>query len=159
MDDEARRPRLERPIVRDAAVPGVGRGGVDQGATVAAERPHDHPVLGEDARVLQLPLVGVAERHVGRADQASIGPDGEQAKYARFSRVARQGGSLPVFSSARRGGILATMAGQMFDYVTIFPYREEWAYHDAVVGGLLILGDRASGRPAGPASLADGSAR
>ncbi len=132
---------------------------MDEGVTVAAERPHDHPVLVKDASVLELALVGVAERHVGRADQAGVGPDREQAKYARISKVARQGGCLPVFSSAEGGGILARMAGQMFGYVTIFPYRQERAHHADDVDGPLILGDRASGRPAGAARLADGSAR
>jgi hypothetical protein len=41
---------------------------VNDQTAVAAERPHDHPILVEDAGVLELPLVGVAERHVGRAD-------------------------------------------------------------------------------------------
>ena len=132
---------------------------MDQRAAVAAERPDHHPILVEEAGVLELPLVGVAERHVGRMDQAGVGADGEQAKCARMSQVARQGGILPIFSAAPRGGILATMPGQMFDDVTVFPYSEEWAYRAGVAGGPLILGDRARGRPAGAAWLADGSAR
>ena len=47
----------------------------------------------------------------------------------------------------------------MFDYVTIFPYRQERAHHIDDVDGPLILGDRASGRPAGTESVADGGAR
>ena len=57
--------------------------GMDDGAPVAIEGPDDHPVLVEDAGVLQLSLVGVAERDGGRVDERRVRADREEPESAR----------------------------------------------------------------------------
>ena len=52
--------------------------GMSDRAPVPAHGPHDHAVLIEHAGVLQLALMRIAERHVGRVDQRWIGADGQQ---------------------------------------------------------------------------------
>ena len=48
--------------------------------SVATKRPKDHPILTQDARVLELALVSVSEGAVGGLRQACVGPDGKQTE-------------------------------------------------------------------------------
>jgi hypothetical protein len=82
--------------------------GVDDGPPVTVEGPHDHPVLVKDAGVLQLALVGVAERDGGRADERRVRPDREQPKSARKRQMGCQWETLALFSLGRARRILAT---------------------------------------------------
>jgi hypothetical protein len=53
---------------------------------VAAEGPNDHPVLIQDAGVLDLALVGIAEGDGGGPDEGCVGADRQEAEGARDRR-------------------------------------------------------------------------
>jgi len=82
--------------------------GVDDGASVTVEGPDDHPVLIQDARVLALSLVGVAERDGGRVDERCVRADREEPESARRGLNGCQWETLALFSVGRARRILAT---------------------------------------------------
>lgn len=54
-------------------------------APVAAHGPHDHAVLIEDGGVLQLALVRITERDIGRVDQRRVCADRQEPQLARVA--------------------------------------------------------------------------
>ena len=82
--------------------------GVDDGTSVAAEGAHDHPVLVEDAGVLALALVRVAERHGGRLDERGVRADCEETEPARRRLNGWQGRPSLSITRGWSSRILAT---------------------------------------------------
>ena len=85
----------ERATVQGGARVHHEVGAVGDGPAIAAHRPHDHPVLIEDAGVLQLPLVSIPEGDIGGMDQRRVSADCQQPQLGLCGvRTARYLGGL-----------------------------------------------------------------
>ena len=110
---------------------------MDDGAPIVVEGSDDHSVLVEDAGVLELSLVGVAERDGGRVDERGVRPDREEPKSARKRLMGCQWETLALFSVGRARRILATEWDRCSDSVESGRVRPgPWGFCATAGGGV-----------------------